>query len=85
VADAPAMYTGYSPTLPVDSDFRNQLGADENPIVLAIVLIAPEWQRSTANLRAPLFISASSMNGMQSVLPDNSHSVGEPLPLAMAA
>ena len=85
VTDAPAMFSGYVPSLPPDSEFRNRLGAEEKPIILAIVLIAPEWQQSTANLRAPLFISASRMTGAQIVLPDNSYSVGAPLPLAMAA
>jgi flagellar assembly factor FliW len=82
VTDAPAMYSGYQPSLPADSDFPSKLGPEEKPIILAIVLIAPEWQRSTANLRAPLFISASSMTGIQMVLLDNSYNVGEPLAMA---
>lgn len=85
VADARSLFPGYSPVLPADSAFRETLNADDNPAVLAIVLIAPDWQRSTANLRAPLFISPRTMKGAQIVLTDNSFSVGEPLPLAMAA
>ena len=85
VIDAPAMFAGYSPSLAADSNLHNHLAAEEKPIILAIVSIAPDWQRSTANLRAPLFISASSMTGAQIILADNSYSVGEQLPLAMAA
>src|SRR5258708_3393169 len=55
VTDAPAMFSGYVPSLPPDSEFRNRLGAAEKPIILAIVLISPEWQQFTANLRATRF------------------------------
>lgn len=85
VAEAHALFPGYGPVLPADSNFRDQLAADEKPVVLAIVSITADWQRSTANLRAPLFISASTMKGAQMILTDNVYSVGEPLPLAMAA
>src|SRR5712691_3350700 len=85
VADASSLFPSYSPAVPADSSFRETLSADDHSLVLAIVLIAPEWQRSTANLRAPLFISPRTMKGAQIVLTDNSFSVGEPLPLAMAA
>src|SRR5882672_4010101 len=85
VADARSLFPGYAPVLPTESSFRETLDAEDNPAILAIVLIAPDWQRSTANLRAPLFISPRTMKGAQIVLTDNSYSVGEPLPLAMAA
>ena len=84
-ADARALFPGYSPTLPADSSLRGTLTVDGKSDVLAIVLIAPDSQRTTANLRAPLFISPRTMKGQQIVLTDNSFGVGEPLPLAMAA
>jgi len=85
VADARSFFPGYAPEPPADSSFRDSLAEGENPVVLAIVLIAPDWQRSTANLRAPLFISARTMKGAQIVLTDNKYVVNELLPLAMAA
>jgi flagellar assembly factor FliW len=85
VAEAHALFPNYEPSLPADSTFREVLPADERPVILAIVLIASEWQKTTVNLRAPLFISASAMRGAQIVLTDNKYSVGEPLPLTMAA
>jgi flagellar assembly factor FliW len=85
VAEARSFFPGYLPVLPADTSFRDTLAEGEQPVILAIVSITADWQRSTANLRAPLFISACNMNGAQTILTDNSYSVGEPLPLAMAA
>lgn len=85
VADARAFFAGYTPELPADSSFRHTLAEGESPVVLAIALIAPDWQKSTANLRAPLFISPLTMKGAQIVLTDNAYRVDELLPLAMAA
>jgi flagellar assembly factor FliW len=78
VADAHSIFPAYSPSLPAGS--AQTLPAGESPVVLAIVLVANEWEQSTANLRAPLFISPGSMRGVQVALPDN-YSVVEPLPL----
>jgi len=85
VADARSFFPGFVPDLPADSNLRGAFGADQNPVVLAIILIAADWQRSTANLRAPLFISARTMTGAQVVLMDSPYRVNEPLPLALAA
>jgi flagellar assembly factor FliW len=85
VADARALFPGYAPSLPADANFRATLDADDSPVMLAIVMIAADWQESTANLRAPLFISAHTKTGAQIVLADNKYTVGEQLPLAMAA
>jgi flagellar assembly factor FliW len=85
VADAPALFPGYSPQVPVSENPGDETLSGEVPVVLGIVLISPEWKESTVNLRAPLFISARTMKGVQLVLPDHSLSVGERLPLAQAA
>ncbi len=84
VAQARSIFPHYSPTLPADSSIK-ELSENEEPVVLAIVLIDADWQKSTANLRAPLFISANTMRGAQVVLSDNSFSVGAPLPSMAAA
>jgi flagellar assembly factor FliW len=80
VADARALFPGYAPAPPADS-----IIGDDTLVVLATVLISPQWEASTINLRAPLFVSAATMLGAQVILGDDSYSVGEPLPLAMAA
>jgi len=85
VAEAYSLFPSYEPKLPADSNMNGLLAENEVPVVLAIVLIDADWQKSTANLRAPLFISAKTMRGAQVVLNDNSFSVAEPLPLAAAA
>lgn len=85
IADAPGIFPGYAPAVPADCSFSGTLDADEHPMAFAIVLIAPEWQKATANLRAPIFVSARTRQGAQVILPDNVYSVGAPLPLAMAA
>jgi flagellar assembly factor FliW len=85
VAEAFSLYSNYKPVLPEDSSAKELFAEDETPVVLAIVLIDADWQKSTCNLRAPLFISAKTMRGAQVVLNDNSYSVGEPLPMAAAA
>jgi len=85
VAEAHSIFPHYEPKLPPDSNMNGLLAENEVPVVLAIVLIDADWQKSTANLRAPLFISAKTMRGAQVVLNDNSFSVAEPLPLAATA
>ena len=85
VANAPGIFPGYDPSVPDDSSFSKGLSEDEHPMAFAIVLIAEEWQKATANLRAPIFVSARSRRGAQVILPDHTYSVGQPLPLAAAA
>ena len=85
VAEARSLFPNYEPRVPPDSNMNELLADNEIPVVLAIVLIDADWPKSTANLRAPLFISAQTMRGAQVVLNDNSFSVGEPLPFAAAA
>ena len=54
--------------------------ADEKLLVLAISVIAPEWKESKINLRAPLFISPSTMRGIQFVLSDSPYRSDEQFP-----
>ncbi len=80
VTEARTLFPAYYPSLPADSSLYNVLESDESPLVLAIVLVDADWQKSSFNLRAPLFISARAMRGAQVVLSDSSFSVAEPLP-----
>ena len=84
VADASGIFPDYAPAVPADCNFSEALGTDEHPMAFAIMLIAAE-QNATANLRAPIFVSARTRRGAQVILPDHTYSVGQPLPLAMAA
>jgi flagellar assembly factor FliW len=85
LADASGIFPDYAPAVPADCTFSQTLAEDEHPMAFAIVLVAPEWEKTTANLRAPIFVSARTMRGAQVILPDHNYSVGQPMPLAMAA
>jgi flagellar assembly factor FliW len=85
IAETHGIFPNYAPALPVDCSFYAELEEGEVPFTFAITLIVPEWQKSTANLRAPIFVSARTRRGAQVILADNVYSVGEPLPLAVAA
>lgn len=85
VVDPSVLFTDYSPRLPSEAGSRLGLAVGENPIMLTTVLIASDIKESTANLRAPLVISGSSMRGIQTVLFDTSYRIDEPLPVALTA
>ena len=85
LADTAGIFPDYAPAVPADCSFSQTLAEDEHALAFAIVLVAPEWEKTTANLRAPIFVSARTMRGAQVILPDHNYSVGQPMPLAMAA
>ncbi len=85
VVDPGVIFTDYSPPLPGEACSRLGLADGETPLLLATVLIAPDFRESTTNLRAPLVIAGSTMRGMQTVLLDTSYRIDEPLPLALTA
>jgi flagellar assembly factor FliW len=79
------LFSTYAPE--VNEKELAPIGLTENevPLILTIVKIASEWTESTVNLRAPLFIAASSMLGIQVVLDKSPYKLNEPLPFAAAA
>jgi flagellar assembly factor FliW len=85
VVEPLALFPDYAPHVPDDVHARLGAGRDERLLILAIVLIAPDWELSTVNLRAPLFISPGRMRGAQVVLTDSSYLAREPLPFDLAA
>jgi flagellar assembly factor FliW len=85
IAETQGIFPTYAPLVPADCGFQGLLNENEVPITFAIVRVVPEWQKSTMNLRAPIFVSIQTRCGAQVILPDNAYSVVEPLPLAMAA
>jgi flagellar assembly factor FliW len=81
----PRLWTpGYQPALP-ESLKQLSGAADETLVVLAIVTIAADWAASTINLRAPIVISPSTMQGAQVILTESTYKHNEPLPQAQAA
>lgn len=82
VAEARTLFPDYSPALPPESNHDDLCEPGEAPVVLAIVLVARNWPETTANLRAPIFISARSMRAVQVVLSDPRYAVAAPLPIA---
>ena len=83
VVNPRSLFSDYVPRVPDDVYSRTGSAREEEQLLtMAIVLIAPDWQRSTINLRAPLFISARNMRGAQIALTENHYRVDAPLPLA---
>lgn len=84
VLDPQAYLDSYTPRLPNETRARIGLKSDEEPLLLAITRIMPEWHDSTLNLRAPLVISTGAMRGTQPVLTETNYRLDEPL-AALAA
>lgn len=85
VVSAAELLEGFEPTLSEDERARLNFDSAEELTVLSVCVIEAEWERSTVNLRAPLFISSRTMRGAQVVLPDAAYRVDEPLTAARAA
>jgi flagellar assembly factor FliW len=79
VLEPRAQFADYTPSLPPEVRARLGLSDAEQPLWLAIVRIAPEWQSSTINLKAPLVIATQAMRGAQFVLTEPSYRLDEPL------
>lgn len=47
---------------------------------LAIVKISSDWEKTTVNLRAPIFISAETKSGTQFILSESRYGLAEPVP-----
>lgn len=81
VVEARTLFPDYSPALPPESNQANLCEPGEAPVVLAIVLVARHWPQTTANLRAPIFVSPRSMRAAQVVLSDSQYAIAAPLPI----
>lgn len=53
---------------------------DESKQVRAIVKISSDWQKTTVNLRAPIFIDEKTKRGVQIVLSESPYRLAETLP-----
>lgn len=85
VADPGQIYEGYEMPLPESVAEMFTLAEGATLLTLAIVSIAADWTKSTINLRAPILISPTTMQGAQIILTESACRHNEPLPLACAA
>jgi len=67
------IFAGYEP-------FASNDSAASEMQALAIVKISSDWQKTTVNLRAPIFINPETKRGAQFVLTESSYSLAEALP-----
>jgi flagellar assembly factor FliW len=79
------LFPNYEPQAPAKELASLGMQEKEVPLLISIIKIASDWNQSTVNLRAPLFIAASSMRGKQVILTESSYTLNESLPLAAAA
>lgn len=80
VIDPRQLFPGYEAELLKTAEAQQLAVKDESPLVLSMAIIAPDWQESSVNLRAPLFISPQAMRGAQFVLTDSPFGATEPFP-----
>ncbi|MFN0084351.1 MAG: flagellar assembly protein FliW [Blastocatellia bacterium] len=79
------MFGGYTPGIPAPVRDRIGLEAGEDPLLLAIAIITPEWHRSSINLKAPLVIAPGAMRGTQVILSESGYRLNESLAALAAA
>lgn len=60
------------------NDFETSENADLN--ALAIVKISSDWEKTTVNLRAPIFFDTETKRAAQVVLSESSYQLAESLP-----
>ncbi|MDQ3820434.1 MAG: flagellar assembly protein FliW [Acidobacteriota bacterium] len=85
VVDPCQLFPAYKTELQRSAPTQLLTNKDEAPLVLAMVLIAPDWQESSVNLRAPLLISPSTMKATQFALSESPYRSDEPFPKAVMA
>lgn len=75
VVDPHEIFTGYEPLVPAElAALRSVLET------FAIVKISSNWERTTFNLRAPVFINTQTRQGMQIILNESRYTLAEELP-----
>jgi flagellar assembly factor FliW len=77
VLEPHTQFDAYAPQVPPEVRARLGLAEAEQPLWLAIVKIAPEWQHSTINLKAPLVVAPQAMRGAQFVLTEHGYRLDE--------
>ena len=80
VVNPAELFPDYRPSLTEELRVRIGVTSGQPPLVLAIASIDNDWEKSTVNLRAPLFINPDQMRGAQAALVGSSYKLNEPLP-----
>ncbi len=72
------IFTDYAPTVPLATRLAMRAGTSDNLECWVIAVIAPDFKKSTVNLKSPIFIYPEKMNGAQLIL-DQDYSIRTPL------
>lgn len=72
VVEPQRIFSDYQPEIP------NQPTSPTT--ILTIVKISSEWEKTTVNLRAPIFIDEETKRGAQFVLTDSNYELAETIP-----
>lgn len=83
--DPRTLLADYASHVPTDVRARLTCDAEDQLLMLCMVVMRADPSRSTVNLRAPVLISARAMRGLQTILADSSYRVDQPLLVAEAA
>ncbi|MCD9184966.1 MAG: flagellar assembly protein FliW [Pyrinomonadaceae bacterium] len=69
VVEPQRIFSDYQPEIP-----------NSPTMILTIVKISSEWEKTTVNLRAPIFIDEETKRGAQFVLTDSNYELAEAIP-----
>lgn len=69
VVEPQRIFSDYQPEIP-----------NPTTTILTIVRISSEWEKTTVNLRAPIFIDEETKRGKQFVLTDSNYELAETIP-----
>lgn len=79
VVDPQRIFADYRPEMPKEVRELANSG-DSSQTILTIVKISSELEKTTVNLRAPIFIDAETRRGGQFVLTDSNYELAETIP-----
>lgn len=73
VIDPQAVFPDYAPEIPAENG-KSELQK------LVIVKISSDWEKTTVNLRAPIFYNSETRKGAQIVLTESTYNLAETIP-----
>ena len=73
------VFDRFEPPTPADVNSRLDLQKQDS-LILSIVKISSDWNKTTINLRAPIFINPISKHGAQAILSETNYKLDESLP-----
>ncbi|HQU86758.1 MAG TPA: flagellar assembly protein FliW [Pyrinomonadaceae bacterium] len=79
VVNPQRIFSEYQPDVPKElREISNSSISSQT--ILTIVKISSEWEKTTVNLRAPIFINEETKHGAQFVLNDSNYQLAETIP-----